>query len=305
VNPVAEWALLYAEHGFVVMPLEPKKAEPHKRMLGKFKETGGFDTVGSTDSVVIESWWRQDPAANLGVVGGARSGRIALDLDVKNGKDGIGSLQEWEHFEAPEPLPRGPMVATPSGGLHLWYELPEGRDLRKRDGWLPGVDVRGARGLVVVPPSVRDAKRHDRYASWVELAQYHPTTVDEPGATIPDPWPWFEEMPIAPDWLLRDIESRPRPARGGGINGAWSGGLPSTEELVGSGLEVGRRNDDCFALACRLWRQYDDETTVVGIMFRVWQQTPQNPAPFTWDEALACVASAERATSGQTRGWAR
>lgn len=57
-------------------------------------------------------------------------------------------------------LPDGPEIMTPSGGRHLWFALPKNVVAKnwtsKNQVWNePGVDLRGYRGLAIVPPSVR------------------------------------------------------------------------------------------------------------------------------------------------------
>jgi hypothetical protein len=46
--------------------------------------------------------------------------------------------------------------------------------------------------------------------------------------------------------------------------------LPPTEEFLvrGLGWFTGSRDADCFRLACRLWSQYGDETTVVAVIYQ-------------------------------------
>jgi len=66
---------------------------------------------------VIESWWRQWPSANVGVVTGRPSGLVVVDIDPRHG--GIDSMRRLvdEHG----PLPSGPRVRTGSGGWHLLF----------------------------------------------------------------------------------------------------------------------------------------------------------------------------------------
>ncbi|MDW8807746.1 bifunctional DNA primase/polymerase [Streptomyces scabiei] len=79
---------------------------------------------------------------------------IGLDLDRKNGVDGVATLNRLaaEHgFE----VPRTTTVCTPSGGFHLWLAIPEGVTVPNSVGRLgPGIDVRSSRGYVVGPGSI-------------------------------------------------------------------------------------------------------------------------------------------------------
>jgi hypothetical protein len=78
---------------------------------------------------------------------------LGVDLDRKNGVDGVASLAglaEQHGFEVPETA----VISTPSGGLHLWFTGPAGAPVRNSAGKLgPGIDVRGYGGYLVGPGS--------------------------------------------------------------------------------------------------------------------------------------------------------
>lgn len=91
----------------------------------------------TTNENVIKSWDWDD--AKVCVVPGL-AGCFVIDVDVKNGKDGEGSLQklEAEHgFEAWEI----PQQATPSGGRHLFFKGTFRTSVQKSLG--EGIDTRG------------------------------------------------------------------------------------------------------------------------------------------------------------------
>lgn len=87
-----------------------------------------------------------------GIVTGARNGIWVLDLDRKNGKDGLRAMTELaaDHGGLPDTY----TVKTKSGGFHLYWRWPDAPDsgpapqIRNRAGLLPGVDVRGEGGYV-------------------------------------------------------------------------------------------------------------------------------------------------------------
>jgi hypothetical protein len=91
---------------------------------------------------------------------------LGVDLDRKNGVDGVESLRALadEHgFEVPETI----VIATPSGGLHLWFTGPAGATVQNSAGKLgEGIDIRGYGGYLVGPGSwtptgvYRVAERH-------------------------------------------------------------------------------------------------------------------------------------------------
>jgi hypothetical protein len=114
-----------------------------------------------------------------------------------------------------------------------------------------------------------------------------------------------EPLPIVPAWLLADIRNRRRqpkrsllrtdvhnrsrqrhrPTRAG-LSQGHSAALPPTQLFIANGLGwlIGSRDSDCFRLPCRLWSQYGAEATVVGLIFKAWERTPQDH-PFTWADA--------------------
>jgi hypothetical protein len=105
--------------------------------------------------------------SNLGVVTGAMSRCVVLDVDPRNGGDA--ALDEWEGLRPGGSLPSTFTADTPSGGFHLYFRLPEGVDAGQRE-FLPGVDVRGRNGLVVFPTSVGANGRAYRVRDGAPLA---------------------------------------------------------------------------------------------------------------------------------------
>jgi hypothetical protein len=70
-----------------------------------------------------------------------------LDIDRKNGKDGLRELIAYADAAGVD-LPDTRTVRTPSGGLHLYFRWDESRPVGNRAGVLPGLDVRGKGGFV-------------------------------------------------------------------------------------------------------------------------------------------------------------
>ena len=93
-----------------------------------------------------------EPVAGTGIgVDCGKSGLVVVDLDVKNGVDGVAG---WKQLN--DGRPRRPYyAATPSGGWHLYYRDPAGRYRNCASQVAPGVDVRGVGGYVVAPGVTR------------------------------------------------------------------------------------------------------------------------------------------------------
>jgi len=83
---------------------------------------------------------------------------VAVDVDMKNGKNGQATLDALARQG--KVLPPSPMFMTPSGGRQLLFcpppgiELPNAVELEGGRGLGPGVDFRGDGGQAVMPPSM-------------------------------------------------------------------------------------------------------------------------------------------------------
>lgn len=137
--PFQDVALPLAAVGFRVFPCNPETKAPLLK---------GWERKATTDPVQIETWEREYPRARVGVACGP-SGLCVVDLDVKDGKDGLG---EWARLCAENGGAPGTFtVRTPSGGLHLYYR---GRAATTVNRLAQGIDTRSTGGLVVWYPEV-------------------------------------------------------------------------------------------------------------------------------------------------------
>jgi Bifunctional DNA primase/polymerase, N-terminal len=103
--------------------------------------TGGFKSA-SNDPQVIERWRKQFPLALWGMPTGATSGVDILDIDR--------GAEDWlAQYECTYGLPATRIVATRSGGLHIYWRHRPG--LRCSQNLLaPNVDVRSTGGYAVL-----------------------------------------------------------------------------------------------------------------------------------------------------------
>lgn len=79
---------------------------------------------------------------------------FGLDLDRKNGVDGVASLRALTARHGFQ-VPRTTLVRTPTGGLHLWLSTAPDLRVPNTAGLLgPGIDTRGHGGYLVGPGSL-------------------------------------------------------------------------------------------------------------------------------------------------------
>lgn len=140
--PLGRAAMVFAQSGVPVFPCAPEGKQPITRR--------GFHDA-TTDPAQVEAWWRRFPAANIGMPTGRASGVSVMDVDVHgvNGFDAIraarreGLVHGWET-----------MVRSPTGGLHIYFPAADSEQPSWQAG-RAGVDFRGDRGYIIVPPSRR------------------------------------------------------------------------------------------------------------------------------------------------------
>jgi hypothetical protein len=143
---IRDIALAYARSGLHVFPCNPS-GDRAKQPITK----NGFKDA-ATDPDKIWRWYTQFKSALIGLRTGRTSGVLVVDLDNKNGVNGIAELEKLEakHGKLSETY----TVITPSGGKHLYFDMPD-IDLgcsASRVG--PGIDIRAEGGYVIAPPSM-------------------------------------------------------------------------------------------------------------------------------------------------------
>lgn len=147
-------ALDYARRGWAVFPCGRDKRPlikdwPHMATMAPEK---------------IREWWGRWPDASIGCPTGPGSGFWVLDVDLPEGPASLAELEDL--FGA---LPPTMEQRTGGGGRQLFFRWPEDREVRNSAGKLgPGLDVRGAGGYVILPPSGHPSGR--RYA-WITPAE--------------------------------------------------------------------------------------------------------------------------------------
>ena len=128
-------AKIYHGLGLSVIPVRKDK-KPLIKWQPYQKEKAGPEKL-------IE-WWRKWPDANIGLVTGAISDFMVVDVDSQAGHD---ALSEF----LPDNI-QTPVVKTPSGGWHYYFRYQKG--LVNRARVITDCDVRTDGGYVVAPASV-------------------------------------------------------------------------------------------------------------------------------------------------------
>lgn len=127
-------ALSLARHGFHVFPVSRRKVP----LVAEWQK------LATTDPEQIATWWGEHPRALVGYACGL-SGVVVVDVDRKNGIDGLANLTA-AGYELPPTL----HYRTPSGGEHHVYRAPEGRDLTIAQAHpVEGVDIRAGNGFAI------------------------------------------------------------------------------------------------------------------------------------------------------------
>jgi hypothetical protein len=166
-------APIYARRlGWRVLPIEPG---------GKRPLLADWPKLATNDPETIAGWLEEHAGANLGVATGVPSGFFALDVDPRNGGDDALDSLTAEHGD----LPPTPQAATPSGGTHYLFALPDFPVSNSAGKLGPGLDVRGDGGQIVVAPSTTAVGAY----RWV----------------VP---PWDVAPAAAPTWLLERLRTR-------------------------------------------------------------------------------------------------
>ena len=250
-------ARAYLARGWSVIPIEPRG----KRPLVAWTE---YQQRTATPEE-LTGWFKRWPTANVGIVTGAVSGVVVLDVDDRHG----GALSLAELDLELGPMPRTVESTTGGGGRHLYFRHP-GRRVANRAALRPGIDLRGDGGCVVAPPSTHPSGRP--YA-WV--LGHSPDEI---------------EITPLPAWLL----SRSERSEGVGHS------LAHWRKLVRKGVAEGERNSTLASLTGHLlWRGVDPEVALELLL--AWNRARCRP-PLPDAEVAAVVESVARLRVRQVAG---
>ncbi len=138
MTSVHEAAHLYLNAGLRVHPIRPGSKAP---------AINDWPTRSTSDPAQVDEWWGPNGThRDCGI--GIRTGEGLFVIDVDD-------VPAWERALPPTGRPITWYADTPSGGMHIWFRVPDGGDdPTNSTGDLPaGIDVRGEGGQVVAWPT--------------------------------------------------------------------------------------------------------------------------------------------------------
>jgi putative DNA primase/helicase len=194
-------ALDYAAEGFSVFPLQAGSKVP--------ATAHGFKDA-SAGPEQIARWFSPDNDVNIGIPTG-QNNLFVLDVDL----DKLGAPESFAELQAMVGTLTATRTAKTPHGVHYWFSVPAGGKMpgnHARFAGLVGIDIRGAGGYVVAPPSrLSDGE----YYEWLD----------------------YREPVEAPAELMRLLDN-PHP------------GKRKAAAATGHSIPEGARNHGMFGLAC-------------------------------------------------------
>lgn len=232
----------YVDSGWSILPVKPEEKRPYMTNWLQYTKT-------RAPIKTVENWFNNLSGAGVGVVTGKISNIIVLDVE------------SWCKTPLEKLLKKFPtqMISkSGSGGYHLFYQYPVGRNkISNRVGIFDGADLRADGGFIVLPPTVHP---NGMQYEWVQRGI--------PGA-----------FPLA----LLELESKPSIQNEGWI----------TEAL--RGVSEGGRNDTCARLAGYFFKK-GMTADIVEALLLDWNE--KNDPPMPLKELRTTIKSIERSHVG-------
>lgn len=249
-------AVLYAEHGFSVIPLwwmradgtcACGKCEPDSKARAKHPLQGKWQKTIAADGNAALDARRKCPHANIGLVMGGDARIVAVDVDGQAGRESLARLLG----EREMPVTLTSQSGRADGGAHYLFRVPAHLDMKRlgnRAGvnGYAGIDTRSEAGQIVVAPS-----RHHSGA-------IYRWTVRAPVADMPE-W-MYAELAQREERPLPKVERTQSPAsvsRAGG-DAYIAAALRNACAAIASQCEGGR-NALLFAKATTIFEYYIGE----------------------------------------------
>lgn len=203
-------ALLYRKHGWSVLPV-------HHIVRG-YCTCGNDDcpTPGKHPAIQwteyskrlptrkeIRSWFTKEfTGANIGLATGLVSNLVVVDLDGKKGE---------KTARRALGLPLNTLASrTGGGGLHLFYQA-DGQEIQTRVRAFPGIDIRGEKGFVVLPPSLHESGELYRWVNKVRPVKCDLSELNPPAtqSNFGSDEGWYSEfIDGVPEGMRSNVASR-------------------------------------------------------------------------------------------------
>lgn len=149
-NKIRKQAIEYTQKGLMCLPSAGNEKRPIVKWQNLEKISAG------TTANYFDKYATKRPG--IAILTGERSnGLVVIDIDNKNGHNGLKSIQEWErkHGYFPETW----QAETPNGGIHLYFKA--NGQYKSCADVLDGVDIRAEGGLVIAPPTAINGKSYE------------------------------------------------------------------------------------------------------------------------------------------------
>lgn len=118
-----------------------------------------------------------DVRHNVGIKTG--NGLVVIDIDRKDGRDGLKALEDEFGARLAELFPPTFAVQSPTGGLHWYFRYDPAVSIRcSASALADGVDIRADGGLVVGPGSVRMNGRRYEVVDCIDVAELPAESLD-------------------------------------------------------------------------------------------------------------------------------
>ena len=211
---------------------------------GKHPARKGGHLRASVDAAEVAESWASNPRRGLGVrcgpLDGPAAGAALVVLDF-DGPEGAATLAELEAEHGPL---QGLAVST-ARGQHRWFISPSSWAVRCAVGHRPGLDIRGAGGFVVAPPTLH---RSGAIYRWLQIED---ELLDAEGFYIPPAPSWLEGfLPALADAGAPLLDEAERHRR-------WASAAVRAELATIEAAPKGRRNQALSVGALRAFRVAD------------------------------------------------
>ncbi len=230
-NSKLEHALSYAARGWCVLPVRPRSKIP---ALKNWTEEASCDVNTVTRMF-------HNHTGNIGVVCGAGSGIVVIDVDLPDGPETLKALET-------ELGPLSPTLKQRTGnnGQHLIFQYPQGHTIRGTQGAQgrglgKGLDVRGEGSQIVVAPSIHENGQVYAWENNLPIADLPSAWITRLESQAPQAAPVGQERRQQPPGLSLLMS---------GLRHPYVQAAVQSELTKGREVPKGERNVTLFRAAC-------------------------------------------------------